>query len=263
MIDSTGQLDLIDAVSRPGAARRATALPGSGRLLATAARPGARRRPPLAGAQRPGGRRARRRRRRSARLPAGRADVVRGADRRPGRRAAGADAAGRRDQAGPARGRYRELLARRARRSPRYASTPTWSSSTAAAPAAWPRPAPIPRSPRSPPGSGLYGPTLFDAYRAWRPTPAAFFACAVVRRPDAGAGDRARRWLDRLRPGRRQPAAPAVAAGRAETGRHRGRRRGADAAGPARPRPSCASATGCGSGTPRPASCANTSTSCT
>ncbi|KAB1932958.1 amino acid deaminase/aldolase [Micromonospora sp. ALFpr18c] len=32
-------------------------------------------------------------------------------------------------------------------------------------------------------GSGLYGPALFDAYRAWRPTPAAFFACAVVRRP--------------------------------------------------------------------------------
>ncbi|MBB5111164.1 D-serine deaminase-like pyridoxal phosphate-dependent protein [Micromonospora echinospora] len=35
-------------------------------------------------------------------------------------------------------------------------------------------------------GSGLYGPTLFDAYRAWRPTPAAFFACAVVRRPASG-----------------------------------------------------------------------------
>ncbi|MFC0005057.1 amino acid deaminase/aldolase [Micromonospora siamensis] len=32
-------------------------------------------------------------------------------------------------------------------------------------------------------GSGLYGPTLFDAYRAWRPAPAAFFACSVVRRP--------------------------------------------------------------------------------
>ncbi|MGK5521114.1 alanine racemase [Micromonospora sp. URMC 107] len=32
-------------------------------------------------------------------------------------------------------------------------------------------------------GSGLYGPTLFEAYRAWRPTPAAAFACAVVRRP--------------------------------------------------------------------------------
>ncbi|MBC9005312.1 amino acid deaminase/aldolase [Micromonospora aurantiaca (nom. illeg.)] len=35
-------------------------------------------------------------------------------------------------------------------------------------------------------GSGLYGPTLFDAYRAWRPAPAAFFACAVVRRPAPG-----------------------------------------------------------------------------
>jgi D-serine deaminase-like pyridoxal phosphate-dependent protein len=32
-------------------------------------------------------------------------------------------------------------------------------------------------------GSGLYGPTLFDAYRAWRPEPAAFFATSVVRRP--------------------------------------------------------------------------------
>ena len=35
-------------------------------------------------------------------------------------------------------------------------------------------------------GSGLYGPTLFDGYRDWRPTPAAFFACAVVRRPAPG-----------------------------------------------------------------------------
>jgi D-serine deaminase-like pyridoxal phosphate-dependent protein len=32
-------------------------------------------------------------------------------------------------------------------------------------------------------GSGLYGPTLFDSYRSWRPTPAAFFALSVVRRP--------------------------------------------------------------------------------
>jgi D-serine deaminase-like pyridoxal phosphate-dependent protein len=32
-------------------------------------------------------------------------------------------------------------------------------------------------------GSGLYGPTLFDGYRAWRPTPAAYFAMSVVRRP--------------------------------------------------------------------------------
>ncbi|MDM4722156.1 amino acid deaminase/aldolase [Micromonospora sp. WMMA1363] len=35
-------------------------------------------------------------------------------------------------------------------------------------------------------GSGLYGPTLFDAYRAWRPTPSAFFACPVVRHPAPG-----------------------------------------------------------------------------
>jgi D-serine deaminase-like pyridoxal phosphate-dependent protein len=35
-------------------------------------------------------------------------------------------------------------------------------------------------------GSGLYGPTLFDAYRNWRPTPAAFFALSVVRRPAPG-----------------------------------------------------------------------------
>ncbi|HEX6968835.1 MAG TPA: amino acid deaminase/aldolase [Micromonosporaceae bacterium] len=32
-------------------------------------------------------------------------------------------------------------------------------------------------------GSGLFGPALFDGYRAWRPTPAAFFALPVVRRP--------------------------------------------------------------------------------
>jgi D-serine deaminase-like pyridoxal phosphate-dependent protein len=35
-------------------------------------------------------------------------------------------------------------------------------------------------------GSGLYGPTLFDAYRAWRPAPAALFALPVVRRPAPG-----------------------------------------------------------------------------
>jgi D-serine deaminase-like pyridoxal phosphate-dependent protein len=32
-------------------------------------------------------------------------------------------------------------------------------------------------------GSGLYGPTLFDAYRAFSPRPAALFALPVVRRP--------------------------------------------------------------------------------
>jgi len=32
-------------------------------------------------------------------------------------------------------------------------------------------------------GSGLYGPTLFDAYRAFKPRPAAMFALPLVRRP--------------------------------------------------------------------------------
>jgi D-serine deaminase-like pyridoxal phosphate-dependent protein len=35
-------------------------------------------------------------------------------------------------------------------------------------------------------GSGLYGPLLFDQYRAFRPRPAAFFALPVVRRPAPG-----------------------------------------------------------------------------
>lgn len=35
-------------------------------------------------------------------------------------------------------------------------------------------------------GSGLYGPTLFDAYQAFTPRPAALFALPVVRRPGSG-----------------------------------------------------------------------------
>jgi len=35
-------------------------------------------------------------------------------------------------------------------------------------------------------GSGLFGPTLFDAYSAFRPQPAAFFVLPVVRKPSAG-----------------------------------------------------------------------------
>jgi len=35
-------------------------------------------------------------------------------------------------------------------------------------------------------GSGLYGPVLFDAYRAFKPQPAALFALPVVRKPSAG-----------------------------------------------------------------------------
>jgi D-serine deaminase-like pyridoxal phosphate-dependent protein len=35
-------------------------------------------------------------------------------------------------------------------------------------------------------GSGLYGPALFDAYRAFQPEPAALFALPVVRKPSVG-----------------------------------------------------------------------------
>jgi D-serine deaminase-like pyridoxal phosphate-dependent protein len=35
-------------------------------------------------------------------------------------------------------------------------------------------------------GSGLYGPALFDSYRAFTPRPAALFALSVVRRPEQG-----------------------------------------------------------------------------
>jgi D-serine deaminase-like pyridoxal phosphate-dependent protein len=35
-------------------------------------------------------------------------------------------------------------------------------------------------------GSGLFGPTLFDGYRRFRPQPAAFFALPIVRRPSRG-----------------------------------------------------------------------------
>jgi D-serine deaminase-like pyridoxal phosphate-dependent protein len=35
-------------------------------------------------------------------------------------------------------------------------------------------------------GSGLYAPTLFDSYRAFKPEPAALFALPVVRKPSAG-----------------------------------------------------------------------------
>jgi D-serine deaminase-like pyridoxal phosphate-dependent protein len=35
-------------------------------------------------------------------------------------------------------------------------------------------------------GSGLYGPTLFDGYRAWQPVPSAYFVVSVVRRPAPG-----------------------------------------------------------------------------
>ncbi len=64
-------------------------------------------------------------------------------------------------------------------------------------------------------GSGLYGPTLFDAYRAFQPEPAALFALPVVRKPRTsvatvlGGGD-----IPRLGTGRRgAPAESLLAVG--------------------------------------------------
>ena len=79
-------------------------------------------------------------------------------------------------------------------------------------------------------GSGLYGPTLFDAYGGFTPQPAALFALPVVRRPDArtatllGGGYPASgaAGADRL-PAPHLPDGP-------EARRPGGRRRGPDAA---------------------------------
>ena len=112
-------------------------------------------------------------------------------------------------------------------------------------------------------GSGLFGPTLFDTYRAFKPRAGGVLRAAGRAQAVAEARDRARRRLHRLGRRRARPAAaPGAARGpqarRAARARARCRRRCSAAA----PR-GCASATGCGSATPRRASCASASTSCT
>ena len=68
-------------------------------------------------------------------------------------------------------------------------------------------------------GSGLYGPTLFDAYRAWRPEPAAFFALPVVRRPGPGiATVLGGGWIASGQTGRTRQPTPWLPAGLALTG---------------------------------------------
>ena len=113
-------------------------------------------------------------------------------------------------------------------------------------------------------GSGLYGPTLFDAYRAFsargRRRCSRCRSCAGPRPAIAtvlgggylasGAG----------RPG--AAAAPAPAR-RPAPRRPGGRGRGADAAARRAGARPARSATACGSATPRPASCASASTRCT
>ena len=121
-----------------------------------------------------------------------------------------------------------------------------------------------PASPRSPAGSGLYGPTLFDGYRAFTPRPAAFFVSSGGAPARPGIATVLRRRVHRLR-----------AAGLGPACRHRvwppglelRRQRGAGEvqtplarrAGPV----GCGSATRSGSGTPRPARPASGSTGST
>ncbi|MFC4020969.1 amino acid deaminase/aldolase [Micromonospora sp. GCM10011542] len=182
MIDSTGQLDLVDAVRAPGQRaelRVCLDLDASWRPLRGRVHVGVRRSPVH-----------------SARAAGALAAAVAG---RAGFRLVGlmsyeAQIAGLGDAppgqtllAGAIRlaqrGSYRELLARRGaavaavREHADLEFVNGGGTGSVAATSADPAVTEITA------GSGLYGPTLFDAYRAWRPTPAAFFACAVVRRP--------------------------------------------------------------------------------
>ena len=112
-------------------------------------------------------------------------------------------------------------------------------------------------------GSGLYGPALFDDYRAFTPRPAAMFALPVVRRPGRGVvtalggGYLASGPADAAR----LPAAAPAGGLRARP--PGGRRRGADAAARRRRRRALRSAIACTCATPRPASCASASPACT
>ncbi|SCG46508.1 alanine racemase [Micromonospora inositola] len=185
MVDGTEQLDLVDEVCPPGrrpALRVCLDLDASWRPLGGRVHVGVRRSPVH-----------------SARAAAALAAAVAG---RPGFRLVGlmsyeAQIAGLGDappgQAllGTAirvaqRGSYRELLARRAaavaavRDHADLEFVNGGGTGSVAATSADPAVTEVTA------GSGLYGPTLFDAYRAWRPAPAAFFACAVVRRPAPG-----------------------------------------------------------------------------
>ncbi|MBO0868589.1 MAG: amino acid deaminase/aldolase [Micromonosporaceae bacterium] len=68
-------------------------------------------------------------------------------------------------------------------------------------------------------GSGLFGPSLFDGYRAWRPRPAASFALPVVRRPAPGlATVLGGGWIASGSPGRSRLPSPWLPTGLALLG---------------------------------------------
>ncbi|GAB3067677.1 amino acid deaminase/aldolase [Micromonospora schwarzwaldensis] len=185
MVDDAGQLDLIDRVCPPGgrpALRICLDLDASWRPLRGRVHVGVRRSPvhsaraagalAAAVAGRPGFR--------LVGLMSYEAQIAGLGDAPPGQAALGS--AIRVAQ----RGSYRELLARRSaavaavREHADLEFVNGGGTGSVAATSADPAVTEVTA------GSGLYGPTLFDAYRAWRPTPAAFFACAVVRRPAPG-----------------------------------------------------------------------------
>lgn len=185
MVDDAGQLDLIDRVCPPGsrpALRVCLDLDASWRPLRGRVHVGVRRSPvhsaraagalAAAVAGRPGFR--------LVGLMSYEAQIAGLGDAPPGQAALGS--AIRVAQ----RGSYRELLARRSaavaavREHADLEFVNGGGTGSVAATSADPAVTEVTA------GSGLYGPTLFDAYRAWRPTPAAFFACAVVRRPAPG-----------------------------------------------------------------------------
>ncbi len=185
MIDDTGQLDLIDAVCPPArrpALRVCLDLDASWRPLGGRVHVGVRRSPvhsataagalAAAVAGRPGFR--------LVGLMSYEAQIAGLGDAPPGQAVLGS--AIRVAQ----RGSYRELLARRSaavsavREHADLEFVNGGGTGSVAATSADPAVTEVTA------GSGLYGPTLFDAYRAWRPAPAAFFACAVVRRPAPG-----------------------------------------------------------------------------
>lgn len=185
MVDGTEQLDLVDAVCAPGrrpALRVCLDLDASWRLAGGRVHVGVRRSPvhsaraagalAAAVAGRPGFR--------LVGLMAYEAQIAGLGDAPPGQAVLGT--AIRIAQ----RGSYRELLARRGaavaavREHADLEFVNGGGTGSVAATSADPAVTEVTA------GSGLYGPTLFDAYRAWRPAPAAFFACAVVRRPGPG-----------------------------------------------------------------------------
>ena len=77
-------------------------------------------------------------------------------------------------------------------------------------------------------GSGLVGPTLFDAYQSFHPQPAMLYALAVVRRPRPGVATLFSGGYVASGTGHAGPAAVAVPARGTAADQDRGRGRGAD-----------------------------------